>query len=316
MERSKTHGLFVCAAVAAGVLTRAGEAGAQPVATPAPAVSPAQARAQYSLPWTMRPAVAPTLLRIDSSMAFSTPGFSAATLITGGYAFIPATLGLYGRAAVVHQSPETGAAATVFSNPIVFGLYTPLVAPGWRLAVFAGTTLPVGGGGGDGGDLNSLRTVRSGILTRSAMDNALFAVNYLTPTAGVGAVFIKYGLTVQAEVTLLQLIRVRGETRDADPMRTNFTAGLHVGYLIVPWLTASGELHYQHWLYNPSIDPTPTNPAGKPAGQATAEIGLRANVPLSRTILARPGVAFGFPIGGQMGTDDYRILHFDFPVAF
>jgi hypothetical protein len=264
----------------------------------------------------MRPAVAPTLLRLDSSMSFSTPGFTAATLITAGYAFIPATLGIYGRAAVVHQTPGSGAAATVLANPVLFALYTPLVAPGWRLSLFAGSTLPVGGGGGDAAGADALRTVRSGVPTRSAMDNALFAVNYLTPTAGVGAAFIERGLTVQAEITLLQLIRVRGESRDADPLRTNFTAGLHVGYLIVPWLTGSAEFHYQRWLHNPALAPTAANPAGTPAGQATVEVGLRANVPLSRTILARPGVAFGFPLGGAMGTGDYRVLHLDFPVAF
>jgi hypothetical protein len=297
-------------AAAAIVLAHATAAFAQP------AVSPARARAQYSLPWTMRPAVAPTLARLDSSMAFSTPGFTAVTLLTGGYAFVPGTLGLYGRAGVVHQTPETGAAATVVSNPIVFGLYTPLVAPGWRLTVFAGVALPVGGGGGDSADPNSLRTVRSGIPARSAMDNALFAVNYLTPTVGVGAAFIRYGVTAQAEVTVLQLIRVRGESRDADAMRTNFTAGLHLGYLVLPWLTASAEFHYQHWLHNPSLDPTATAPAGKARGQATVEIGARANLPLSATVLARPGISFGLPLGGPMDADAYRILHLDFPVVF
>ena len=304
-----THRSLGCAA-AAIVLLHAAGAFAQP------AVSPARARAQYSLPWTMRPAVAPTLARLDSSMSFSTPGFSAATLLTGGYAFVPGTLGLYGRAALVHQDPAVGAAATALSNPLVFGLYTPLVAPGWRVTVFAGVALPVGGGGGGSGDVNALRAVRSGIPTRSAMDNALFAVNYLTPTVGVGGAFIRHGFTVQAEVTVLQLIRVRGESRDADAMRTNFTAGLHLGYLVLPWLTASAEFHYQHWLHNPSLDPTATAPQGKPRGQATVEFGVRANLPLSATILARPGVSFGLPLGGPMDTDDYRILHIDFPVVF
>jgi hypothetical protein len=313
MDRLMTPGRLVCA-VFALVAVRASEADAQ--STPVPTVSPAQARAQYSLPWTMRPALAPTIVRVDSSSSFSAPGFTAVTLLTAGYAFIPGTLGAYARAAVVHQSPATGADATVLSNPIVFGLYTPLVAPGWRVAVFAGATLPVGGGGGNEASAETLRTARAAIPTRSAMDNALFAVNYLTPTIGVGAAFIRHGLTAQADVTLLELIRVRGEGRDADATRTNFTAGVHVGYLVVPWLTASAEFHYQHWLYNPSLDPTVANPAGKPAGQATAEIGVRANLPLSRTVLARPGVAFGFPLGGPMGTDDYRVLHLDFPVAF
>lgn len=310
MDRWKARCPVLCAIVMASLLASPREAIAQP------ALTPAEARAGYALPWTMRPATAPTLLRLDASLSFANTGFTAVTLLTGGYAFIPATLGLYGRAGVVHQSPQTGAAATVMSNPIVFGLYTPLVAPGWRLAIFAGVALPLGGGGGDDASADSLRTVRAGIPARSAMDNALFAVNYLTPTVGVGVAYVKHGFTAQAEVTLLQLIRVRGESRDADAMRTNFTAGLQVGYLITQWLTASAEFHYQHWLYNPSLDPTALNPAGKPPGQASLEIGLRANLPLSRTILARPGIAFGFPLGGPMETSEHRILHLDFPVAF
>jgi hypothetical protein len=53
-----------------------------------------------------------------------------------------------------------------------------------------------------------------------------------------------------------------------------------------------------------------------PLGLGRAAPRVRANLPLSATVLARPGISFGLPLGGPMDTDAYRILHLDFPVVF
>ena len=52
----------------------------------------------------------------------------------------------------------------------------------------------------------------AGISARSAMDNALFAVDYWTVIGGLGLARITPGSTLQAEVTVLQLTRARGPT--------------------------------------------------------------------------------------------------------
>jgi len=170
--------------------------------------------------------------------------------------------------------------------------------------------IPVGMGGGDDPDTNTRTAVRAGIQARLAMDNALFAQNYLTPVVGLGAAWTYRGLTVQAEATVLQLIRVRGEAKDPDEARTNFTVGAHVGYRIIPQLTASAEVHYQHWLWTPSAL------AENLRGQFTTTLGLRANLPVTHAGILRPGVAFSLPVGGAMETNNYWEVQLDIPFAF
>jgi hypothetical protein len=286
--------------------------------------TPAEARARYALPWTMRPAIAPTLLRLESSIGFRNDGVAAATLLTAGYAVLPTKLGLYARFGVANSvlsTPTSEATNNVptgaVTNPLLMALFTPELTKGLRLSVFAATTIPVGMGGGDAPPALAASSIATGIPTRSAMDNALFAVNYMTPIVGLGFAYMNWGFTFQAEATVLQLIRVRGENHRSasDDMRTNFTAGASVGYLIHQLLTASAEFHYQHWISAPRLLNPMTGNAPAP-NQASFELGLRTNLAFSRTVLARPGVAFGMGIGGAMEAKEYRVLHLDFPVTF
>ena len=211
---------------------------------------------------------------------------------------------------MVHDSQDGLPSGTIVSNPILFGLFTPEVAPSVRLALFAGVTLPVGGGGGNTPDLASRRTALAGIYARQAMDNALFATNYLTPTMGVGVAWIHGGWTLQAETTLLELVRARGSVVDHDDTRTNLTAGAHVGYQLVPWLVASLETHYQRWL----TTPTPVQRDSSARDQLTVGGGVRASFPLSTSMLVRPGVAYFHPADDPMTRGKYRIIQLDVPV--
>ncbi len=34
--------------------------------------------------------------------------------------------------------------------------------------------------------------------------------------------------------------------------RTNFTAGLHIGYFVIPMISLGTEVRYQQWIKNPS----------------------------------------------------------------
>ena len=64
------------------------------------------------------------------------------------------------------------------------------------------------------------------------MDNALFAVNDCTVIPGASVAYVAHRVTVQAEATLLQLTRVRGDKVQAEASKTNCTSGLHVGYFV------------------------------------------------------------------------------------
>lgn len=294
---------------------------AQPVASPndsaATKPTPAEAKAKYSLPWLLRPAIAPTLLRLDSAFDFADKATIVAPVLTGGYAFIPKTLGVYARVGMVSNAPKQGESATALSNPLFFVLFTPEVAPGVRVGGFLGVTAPIGAGGGNNPDLNNNNAMKAGIYSRQAMDNALFATNYFTPTVGVTGAYIQNGLTVQADVTLLELIRVKGDLADKDENRTNFTTGLHLGYQVIPLITPSLEFHYQHWLSTPAAVSAPP-PKGDPSrrGQATLGAGVRFNLPIGKDAIMRPGIAYFHPLEDPMTAAKDKIIQFDLPVAF
>ncbi|MBI2394914.1 MAG: hypothetical protein HYV09_35420 [Deltaproteobacteria bacterium] len=295
------------------------DAGAAPTG-PTPAVK----KAGYALPYAMRPAIAPNLARIDANYLALKGSTAFSSLLTGGYkpiASIP-DLGFYARAGVVGTSmdglPGSGTAVT---NPLFFALYTPEIAPKVRLPIFAGVTAPIGSGGGNSPDPKVRNALATGIYARQAMDNALFATNYLTPTVGAGIAFIDKGLTVQAEVTVLQLMRVRGDKIDGDKSRTNFTSGVNVGYLVLPpHLTISAELHYQRWLSTPkAVEADEARPADVRLGlrdQLTVGGGLRANIPLDAKILMRPGIAYFRGLDDPMAKNRYSIIQIDVPIAF
>ena len=307
------------AAVALALIPSVASAQTPPPATepaPAPAapVANPMARARYSLPWNLRSAIAANSVRADFALALQGHATSTATIVTGGGRPFAgnADLGFYGRLGMVTNAPDGADTRSALVNPLVFGLWSPQIARGFRLPVFVGATIPIG----PGSDVSAPQRAAfgSGIYTRQAMDNAMFASNYFTVMAGAGLMWMGSGLTAQAEFTVLQLTRVWGETVDADASRTNFTMGAHVGYQLIPWLTVSVEAHYQHWLSDPAAV-VAAPPAGNAArrSQLTLGGGLRANLPVGSMML-RPGVAFFMPTGGYMNNNDYKIAQFDLAV--
>lgn len=322
MQDSKMRLFRVAVVLSCWLTAFAARADGAPVAAPP--------KPKYSLPWGLRPGIAPTVLRSDTSLVLSDPqGNAVASTLTGGYRIIP-NLGVYARAALTYSSPAQPPAtmampmppkvesATAFSNPLVFGLYTPKVTDGLWVPLFLGATAPIGSGGGNDQDVPKYKAQAQGLWARSAMDNALFAVNYFTVAGGAGVVWIRDRLTVQAEFTVLELFRARGDKKlptgkklEVDDTRTNSTLGLHVGYAVIDLLTLSAELRYQRWLSEPAaveLDPTKRD-------QMTAGIGARVNLPVGK-VTVRPGIAYFHPIDNPMADWESRILTFDVPVLF
>ncbi len=275
-------------------------------------VAPA-ALAQYSVPWQLRPSAALNVVRTDTAFAFYEAGgedaTSIASLLLASWKVTPQFAPLV-RVGVVHDTagPESG---TSFVNPVVGGTYQLQLNPEMRLALFLGLTVPVGMGGGDSPDANTLRAARSGVLARSAMDNAMFAVNDFTVFPGVGFTWIKGRFSVSAEATVLQLTRVRGEAVQADASRTNFTTGLHLGAFVIPELSLGAELRYQRWLS------TPVAVAANAALRDTLTVaaGPRAHLKVAGITL-RPGLAFAMGLDDPMDAQRYRIVQLDVPIAF
>jgi hypothetical protein len=323
-----------------GVLAHAVSARAQDAAAAAespPAVAPAKPKPPpYSLPWQLRPVVAGSVVRSDTAFAFyenPTSGNSGSTIASMLLASLKVTdnLAPLVRLGMVSNSPPDGQlvgmtmneleSATGFLNPVLGATYALKFGPEWKLGLFLGITVPVGSGGGDDAEPEARAANSTGILARSAMDNAMFAVNDFVVFPGVGFAYTNFGFTAQVEATVLQLTQVRGgDAAQPDDSRTNFTAGLHLGYFIIPLLSVGAELRHQRWLSTPAAVEADENlPDAQQNGirdNTTFAIGPRFHFKLSDSVWFRPGVAFALPLDNPMKKSEYKIVQLDLPVAF
>lgn len=300
--------------LALALSTLADAALAQPADAPAP-------RPPYSLPWQLRPVAAATVVRSDTALAFyedpasGQPGSTVASMVLGSYKLTPELAPLV-RLGVVHNDAPADPPGTGFNfiNPALGGTYALDLSPDFKLALFLGITVPVGGGGGDTPDPGNATANGAGILARSAMDNAMFAVNYLTVFPGLGLAYVNHGVTVQIETTLLQLMRVRGENHPAgaDSSRTNLTIGLHVGYFFIPQLSAGADVRHQRWLSTP----TSVEANDVLRDTSTFAVGIRGHFKLGDTLWLRPGIAYARGIDDPMDAGSYHIVQLDVPFVF
>jgi hypothetical protein len=175
--------------------------------------------------------------------------------------------------------------------------------------LFLGVALPFGSGGSTSSRPSKKIATAVGISTRSAFDNAMFAVDYFTVFPGVDLAFVKAGFTVQGEATIFKLTRVRGTSDDS---RVNLTMGVHAGYFITPFFSVGTELRHQRWLS------TPATIKGKDnlRDTTTFAVGPRFHIELSDSIWFRPGVSVSVPLDDPMKKSDYTIVQLDLPLSF
>ncbi len=310
-----------------------------PVAMDAPPPEPAAAKPKpppYSLPWQLRPVVAGSVVRSDTAFAFyknpvsKNSGSTIASMLLVSYKVMEGLAPLV-RVGLVSNSPPDGMkvgmppadleGSTGFLNPVVGATYALKFGPSWKLGLFLGLTVPVGSGGGDDAKIEAKQANAAGIPARSAMDNAMFAVNDFVIFPGVGFAYTNFGLTAQVEATLLQLTQVRGgEKAQPDDSRTNFTTGAHLGYFIIPQLSIGGDLRYQRWLSTPKAveaDEALADDAQLGVRDTTTfAVGPRFHIKLSDSVWFRPGVAFAMPLDKPMSKSKYKIVQLDLPLAF
>jgi Putative MetA-pathway of phenol degradation len=282
-------------------------------AAPAPAPPPPP----YSLPWLLRPATPASVLRLDETFAFfedpSTDqgGATYVTSLIATYRINPRWVPIFRQTFIQNEPPGTSPSASAFSNPLVGINYFDPLGGGWRWTGFFASTIPVGSGGGDTPDTAKAAAQSAAIPARSAMDNALFAVNYWTVIGGLGLARITPGLTLQAEVTVLQLTRARGPDTQ-DKSRTNFTAGLHAGHFFSPKLSFGAEVRLQRWLTNAA--PVRSDPSARQ--QCTLGLGPRLHFKLGGKRWLRPGLSYTRAFDDPMKRNGYDILQLDVPLAY
>ncbi|MCY1022767.1 hypothetical protein [Pyxidicoccus sp. MSG2] len=271
--------------------------------------------APYSLPWQLRPTAAVNVVRSDTSLALSSTeatgdSITTATLLLVSYKVTPHLAPLV-RVGYVDSAPGTGLPGAALVNPVLGAIYSYDLGEALRLGLFLGVTVPVGMGGGDTPAAATASAARAGVPARSAMDNAMFAVNDFTVFPGVGLSYVAGGFTAQVEATVLQLTRVRGEAVQQDSSRTNLTTGLHLGYFVIPAVSLGGELRYQRWLSTPS-----TVTSDELRDNLTVAAGPRLHVRLSDSVVVRPGLSYAFALDAPMKTSSYSIFQLDVPVSF
>lgn len=297
--------LLLCIGVAGGDARAEAPPGGEP---PAP----------YSLPWQLRPAMAISALRSDTSIAFhrnaqGERGMTTVTTLVGSYRVLP-WLSPFARVGVVIDEPPGGKRTAAFLNPSV-GLLSGLrLGKSLRLGFFLGLSLPVGMGGGNSPDPAVIAATRDGVFARSVFDNAQFAVNDFGIVPGVDLAYVAHRLTLQAEVTVIELARVRGQAVQSDVSRTNLLTGVHVGYFVLRQLSLGADLRYQRWLSTPAAVRADSTGALRDA--LTFAVGARLHFNLRGKAWLRPGLSYTRGLDNPLAARDYNILQIDVPVIF
>lgn len=304
---------------------------APPEQAPAPAAPieevPAEAEAAppppppppYSLPFALRPTGVANIVRSDTALglyedpASGESGSTLVSLLLASYKVTDELAPLIRVGVVSHSPPDPAPSGFGFLNPVLGLTYAPKLGPNLRLAPFFGVALPLGSGGGESPEPEQVAARNAGIPVRSAMDNAMFAVNDLVLFPGIGFAYVADGFTAQVEVTVLQLTRLRGnDTVQPDSSRTNFTSGVHLGYFFVPQFSFGVELRHQRWLSTPVA--VEANDALR--DNTTFAFGPRVHLKLSDTMWLRPAIAFAMPLDEPMTNADYKIIQLDLPFSY
>jgi hypothetical protein len=207
--------------------------------------------------------------------------------------------------------PALGGAAALV-NPLLGVTYARPLAHAFKAAGFAGITVPVGMGGDKPASMDATAAaVMRGINARSAMDNAMFAVDYTTLIGGLDLAWVAHKTTLQAEATVFQLFRSRNPMFAPDHTRTNLTAGLHAGYFPLSFLSVGGELRHQRWLS------TPKSIVGKPAARDTTTVAVGPRFHFKAGGLwFRPGLSYAAALDRPAKDLGYHIVQLDLPVVF
>lgn len=291
------------------------------------APAPAPAKPPYSIPFQLRPVASVTVLRTDTSFAFyddpvaDDDGTTVASMLLASYKLSDNLCPLV-RVGMVSNSPPNTDGAAGFLNPVLGLSYILPLLPELRAAFFFGAALPLGSGGGDSPDPAKVASNAAGIRARSAMDNAMFAVNDLVLFPGASLAYVNHGLTVQIEATILELIRVRGEDAvnaqgaalNPDATRTNMTAGLHVGYFFMPELSGAIELRHQRWLSTPTA--IENDATGTLRDTTTIAIGPRVHFKVGENSWIRPALALAIGLDDPLERWESRSVQLDIPVIF
>lgn len=268
------------------------------------------------MPWQLRGIIPSNVIRSDTAFdAWKDPvseksAFTAASFLLVSVK-INDTLAPFARFGWVVNSPPAGSGGSPIINPALGALYGRKLGDDLRLGASLAISLPVGQGGGNSPDSTHPPAIAAGIAARSFMDNTVFGVNDLGFIGGLDFAYIHRGFTAQAEVSVMETKRVRGEKLQADSNKVNSTFGLHLGYFLLPQLSLGGEIRGQIFLSTPKS----VEADGNKRQQFSFAVGPRGHFKLGDGWI-RPGLAFAMPIDKPAVDAEHTIVQLDIPIAF
>jgi hypothetical protein len=223
---------------------------------------------------------------------------------------------LLGRLSFIDNHPPSLSgerAGSAFSNPLLGATFLRTRDGGLRQSLFVAATAPIGSGGGPSPSAAKTAALARAIATRSAMDNAMFATNYFALIGGAGLARVTKAATVQAEVTVLQLFRMR-----AAPRRRTAADQLHGRAPcrpIVPARVLGGRRASVSALaHRRSARSFQSRQARE---TVTFAFGPRFHFKLGKgSKWIRPGLSLTLPLDEPLSGQRYRIVQVDVPVSF
>ena len=284
----------------------------------------------YSWPWQLRPVVMETAARPDAMLAAFNDangnlGVVSTTGLTISYQLNEEVTPVLRLAAVHNNAPGAALDGSSFANPLLGAMHARDWGP-YKLALFAGASVPLGTGGGNEPDVKAARANLAAATARPA-DDTMFAVNYLTPIVGADFAWVNHGFTAQVEVTLQELVRVRGakSASSLDRFRTNAAVALHLGYFIGSHFSLGGDLRYERWLSHPTARNTATSERvpipERDMDVVTTAVGARVHFRLGEHSSVHPGFSVlrgfdGRAFSAPLVTAQTTAVQFDIPVEF
>jgi hypothetical protein len=205
-----------------------------------------------SLPLQLRYVTDRNVLHVDSAVAvFRDPqgnlDVSETTALSASYRLADGWASTIRLGFGANDAPGAALDGVTVGNPIVGATHTRTTGSR-RLALFAAVAIPIGSGGGNDPDPRAAKTNAASITARPN-DEVMFAVDDATAIIGADVAYTKRGVTAQAEASLLQSVRVRGdETTGTDAFRTRVAMGAHVGMYLGRHLSLGGDLEYRRGL--------------------------------------------------------------------
>jgi hypothetical protein len=269
--------------------------------------------ARYSLPWQLRPVTPMSYVRLDNSFAFyGVGGTTIVNQLSASYKIIP-RISVLAKLTVANDSPPTGAGGFGFGNPLIGAQAGFWPAKSLKLGVFLGFTVPVGMGGGFPEDPGHAEAAQKAMLARSGFDDPLFTPDYFATWPGLDVAYVTHGFTLQGEVSLPVMNRVRGPITYRSTI-AELQLGLHAGYFLFPWLSAGLDFRHQRWLSAPQFVTDDTSRVLR--DNTTIEVGARFHVKVTDDITWRPGLSMAFGLDDPMAGAHYKVVHIDLPFQF